>query len=152
ADCQRAVAQMLDDKLSSIKSFSVTWFGGEPLVGKSAVLALSDQFIERCDRARVSYTADIVTNGSLLDEATCVQLRERRIIRTQVSLDGPPHIHDRMRPMVGGRGTFWKIVGNLHTAIKYLDISIRINIDHHNLQYAEALLKILKDEGFSGKL
>jgi hypothetical protein len=49
-------------------SFNVTWFGGEPLVGKQPLLALSDAFIERCDRAGVSYGAGITTNGFLLDE------------------------------------------------------------------------------------
>jgi uncharacterized protein len=152
ADCQHALVKLLDDKLSSIKSFSVEWFGGEPLIGKTALLTLSDLFIEHCDRAGVSYSASIVTNGSLLDKKTCVELRERRVVSAQVGLDGPPEIHDRMRPAAGGRGSFWRIIRNLHTAVDYFRIGIRVNVDQHNLQYAEALLKILKDEGFCGKL
>ena len=70
--------QVLDDQLPKIHSFHVTWFGGEPLVGKQPLLALSDAFIERCDGAGIEYSADITTNGYLLDEGTCAQLRDRK--------------------------------------------------------------------------
>lgn len=79
ADVQQAVLRVLDDQLPKISSFHVTWFGGEPLVGKRPLLALSDAFIERCDRFEVEYSADVITNGYLLDEELCAQLRDRRV-------------------------------------------------------------------------
>src|SRR5262245_20568268 len=60
---QETLLRVLDDQLPKIKSFHVTWFGGEPLVGKKPLLALSDAFIERSDRAKVEYAAGIITNG-----------------------------------------------------------------------------------------
>jgi uncharacterized protein len=143
---------MLDDKLSIIKSLSVNWFGGEPLVGKQPLLTLSDAFIERCERASVRYSASITTNGYLLDENTCAQLRDRKVKSAQVSLDGPPEVHNRMRPLVGGRGTFWQIVENMKHAINYFGISVRINADKDNFRHTEELLRILAEEEFSGKI
>lgn len=151
-EVEAAVLQALDDQLPRIGSVFVTWFGGEPLVGKKPLLALSDAFIERCDRAGVGYGASIVTNGYLLTEQTCSQLRDRRVTDTQVSLDGPSEFHDRMRPLAGGGGNFWRIVENLHHAVNYLDVSIRMNVDRDNFPHAEALLQILAAEGFAGKL
>ena len=151
-EVQQAVLQVLDDKLPSLRSFSVMWYGGEPLVGKRPLLALSDAFIERCDRGGVNYSANIITNGSLLDEETCAQLRDRRVAHAQVTLDGPPAIHDRMRPTVGGRGTFWGIVKNLHHATDYLGVAVRVNVDRDNYGHTEELLQILASEGFVGKL
>jgi uncharacterized protein len=152
AEVQRAVLQILDDQLPKIHSFGVSWFGGEPLLGKRALLALSDAFIERCDRAGVDYSAQITTNGFLLDEKTCSQLRDRRVQNAQVCLDGPPEVHDRMRPLANGKGTFWHIVRNLRHAIHYLAIAIRMNADTGNYHYAEELLRILAGEGLAGKL
>jgi uncharacterized protein len=149
---ERAVLELVDDKLPTIGSFHVTWFGGEPLVGKRPLLALSDAFIERSDRAGVSYGATITTNGYLLDEETCAQLRDRRVKHAQVCLDGPPEIHEKMRPLAGGQGTFWRIVKNLRHAVEYLDITVRINADHGNIGHAEELLQILEREGLAGKL
>lgn len=147
-----AILAAVDDRLPRIESFSATWFGGEPLVGKAPLLALSDAFIDRCDRAGVDYAATITTNGYLLDERTCVQLAERRVGHTQVCLDGPPEVHDRMRPLANGKGTFWRIVENLHHAAAHLEVSVRMNVDTVNYAHAEELLQILADEGLAGKL
>jgi uncharacterized protein len=149
---QAGVLQLLDDQLPRINALQVSWFGGEPLVGRKALINLSDLFIERCDRNEVGYSAMITTNGYLLDEETCCQLRDRRITFAQVSLDGPPEVHDRMRPLANGNGTFWTIVRNLHHAVDYLPISIRVNVDKHNFGRAEELLQILAAEGLSGRL
>jgi uncharacterized protein len=151
-DVIAAVLDLLDSQLPHISDFDVTWFGGEPLVGKRALLTLSDRFIARCDEAGVAYSANITTNGYLLDEATCIALRDRRVGSVQVCLDGPPEIHDRMRPLGNGRPTFWRIVRNLRHAIDYFPISVRMNVDAENILRAEELLRILCDEGLSGKL
>jgi uncharacterized protein len=149
---QQAVLHILDDQLPRIKVFKVSWFGGEPLVGKRSLLALSDEFIARCGCAGVEYEAAIITNGYLLDEETCAQLRDRKVTHAQVTLDGPPEVHDRMRPLVNGKGTFRRILGNLIRAIDYIKISIRVNIDKNNIIYTEELLKILAGEGLAGKV
>ncbi len=149
---QKLVIEALDDQLPKISSFRVSWYGGEPLVGKRALLRLSDAFIERCDAAGVKYSADIITNGYLLTRQTCEQLRDRRITAAQVTLDGPPEIHNRMRPRVGGGASFWEIVENLHHAIEYLEVTVRVNLSTENYEMAENLFQILSSEGLSGKL
>jgi uncharacterized protein len=151
-DVEQAVLEVLDDQLPNIRTFHVTWFGGEPLVGKRPLLALSEAFLARCSRADVAYSADIITNGFLLDEQTCVELRDRNVRAAQVSLDGPPEIHDRMRPLAGGKSSFWGIVQNLHHAVNYLDVGIRMNVDAENFGHARELLEILRAEGLAGRL
>jgi uncharacterized protein len=116
-EIQDAVLRVLDDQLPTLQYFHVTWFGGEPLVGKKSLIALSDEFITRCNRQGVTYDADIVTNGYLLDNDTCSQLRSRFVHSAQVGLDGPPDVHNRMRPLANGKGSFYKIIGNLHHAV-----------------------------------
>jgi uncharacterized protein len=151
ADVEHALLSVLDDQLPRIHTFDVTWYGGEPLVGKASLLRLSDGFIDSCERADVAFTANIITNGYLLDPETCTQLADRRVTSAQVTLDGPPEIHDRMRPQAGGRGSFWGIIRNLHHAVNHLQITIRVNLDADNIDHAEALLLLLRDEGFAGK-
>lgn len=149
---QRALLGYVDDKLSGIKSLNVCWFGGEPLVAREAVIALSNAFIERCDRANLSYSARMTTNGYLLDEATSRRLRECRIRDVQICLDGPPQVHDRMRPLANGKGTFATIFANLQAAVKYLNVTVRINTDYTNIENVNELLAMLADAGFAGKL
>jgi uncharacterized protein len=151
-EVQESIIAVLDDQIPKIKRFDVGWFGGEPLVGKKSLLALSDTFIERCDRADVFYDAHIFTNGYLLDEDTCRQLQDRRVTTAQVTLDGPPEIHNRMRPLSNGKGSFWQIIKNLHHAVNYLGVQLRVSIDTENFRNVETLFQILAKEGLSGKL
>ncbi|MFI9311584.1 radical SAM protein [Streptomyces triculaminicus] len=146
------ILEVLDAQLQHIKSFHVTWFGGEPLVGKRSLLRLSDAFIRRCDEAEVRYDASVITNGFLLDEAMCRELAARRVSSVQVGIDGPPTVHDRMRPLNNGRGSFRTILANLHKAVDHLNITVRVNIDGGNAAGVEELFKLLADEGFGGKL
>ncbi len=152
AAVRKAVLAVVDDQLPRITALNVTWYGGEPLVGKKAVFSLSEKFIERCDRANVGYQASIITNGALLDEATCEALRDRRVINAQITLDGPPRIHDKMRPYRSGRGTFWRIVKNLQHATKYLQVAVRVNVQQDNFSHVEELLQILAENGLAGRL
>ncbi len=151
-DVAEAVLAALDEQLPRLRSFHVSWFGGEPLVGKRPLLDLSDQFIARCDAAGVVYSASISTNGYLLDRPMAQQLAERRVNLVQVGLDGPPDIHDRMRPLANGGETFWKIVENLEQTVDVLSIAVRMNVDTENIQRAAELFEILADHGLSGKL
>ncbi len=149
---QEALLRLLDRRLSEIRSFAVTWFGGEPLVGKKPLYTLSQAFIDRCAAAGVAYDADIITNGYMLDRETCVRLAELHVRHAQVTLDGPAEIHDTKRPLVGGGGSFARIVQNLHNAVESLSVSVRVNIDMANAPHFAALLDVLQAEGLSGRL
>jgi uncharacterized protein len=152
AQVERYILDILDAQLPHIQTFNVTWFGGEPLVGKKPLLRLSDAFIDRCAQFKVQYSANILTNGYLLDENTCIELRDRQVIAAQIGLDGPPSIHNQLRPLAGGQGSFWRIVENIHNAIKYMDVCIRVNIDKGNIGAAEELMQILANESLAGKV
>lgn len=146
------IIKMLADQLPRINEFDVTWFGGEPLVGKKPLLSLSDVFISLCDEQNVRYSASIVTNGYLLDKTTCIELKDRRVTFAQIGLDGPPSIHDKMRPLASGKGSFWRILENIHHAVEHMSVSVRVNIDNENASNVEELLQILEHEGLAGKM
>jgi uncharacterized protein len=147
-----ACVQLLKDQLPRIHSFHCSWYGGEPLVGKRPLLSMSRAFIALCDQAEVAYQADIVTNGYLLDEKTCRELQECRVSSAQVTLDGPPDVHNRMRPLAGGGPSFDRIVDNLRHAVDYLGVAVRVNVDSDNYGRVEELLQILAENGLSGRL
>jgi uncharacterized protein len=151
-EVEAAIVQLLDDQLPTINMFNVCWYGGEPLVGKRPLLALSKAFIARCDAAGVGYSSDIITNGYLLDEQTCRDLRECRVSSAQITLDGPPDIHNVMRPLAGGGATFDRIIENLRHAVEYMSVAVRCNVDAENFARVEELLQILAVNGLSGRL
>lgn len=149
---QQRLLRLVDTKLPSIRTLSVLWYGGEPLVGLSALLTLSDELRARAGSAGVAYVASIITNGYLLDRAVARQLRDRGVRRTQVTLDGPPEVHDLRRPLAGGRGTFATILDNVTAAADLLDIAIRVNLDETNADRFPELLRILAAAGLAGRV
>ena len=52
--------------VSVIKRFSVSWYGGEPLMALPIIEKLSEAFFRLCEENGVKYTESIVTNGYLL--------------------------------------------------------------------------------------
>ncbi len=151
-EVEEACLQLLKDQIPTISNFFVGWYGGEPLVGKRPLISMSKRFIALCDDAGVGYAANIVTNGYLLDEQTCQELQECRVGTAQITLDGPPDIHNKMRPLATGGPTFDRIVENLRHAVEYMGVAIRVNVDTENYNRVEELLQILFDAGLSGRL
>jgi len=64
----------------------------------------------------------------------------------QVTLDGPPEVHDRRRPLANGRGTFNQILENLIVLgglAPQVHVALRVNFDKTNFMYVPQLLDIL---------
>jgi uncharacterized protein len=146
------LVEVLDEQLATIERFHVTWFGGEPLLATDRIYSLSEAFLQRCEAAGVAYSASIVTNGYLLTPDVARRLRECRVESAQITLDGPAETHDLMRPLRSGRGTFDVILDNVVACADILPISIRVNLDAHNVAAYEQLLDTLVDRGLSGRV
>jgi uncharacterized protein len=74
------------------------------------------------------------TNGSLLTERTLRVLRDDCALDAiEVTLDGPPEVHDRRRLKRNGSGSFHQITSALRDHLPDgLNLTIRVNIDSEN--------------------
>lgn len=151
-DVQASIVDFLSHSIETLNSVSVSWYGGEPLLAPDIVYSLSDKMIEICDEHNCHYESSIVTNGWLLSQEVAEKLRDRRINTAQVTLDGPPEIHDARRPLKNGEGTFERILDNITAAADILRIVVRINIDNTNLDGVLDLYKILHARGILEKV
>ncbi|WP_293990997.1 radical SAM protein [Sphingomonas sp.] len=89
------------------ESVNLIWHGGEPLLLGRRRLG---RFIER--QAHYFKYAKVhnrlQTNGVLIDDAWADFFR-RHDVSVGISIDGPPDLHDRLRPTVKGKGS-WQAV------------------------------------------
>lgn len=137
--------------LPKIQEMNINWYGGEPLLGKKIIFSLSKRLIEECKKNNCKYNAHITTNGYLLTGKVAQQLKERcKVSSAQVTLDGPPSIHDKRRMLINGKGTFDRILKNIKETIDYLPVQIGSIIDKTNVDSIPFLLDILKEEGLAG--
>lgn len=116
----------------SIKTLSVTWYGGEPLMEKDTIRDLSRAFSQICEDKNINYQAHIVTNGSLLDYETGIMLKEAGVKIAQITVDGMEEINNKRRILKNGQNSFEIIINNIKSCQDLFKISVRVNVDKSN--------------------
>ncbi|RKY65687.1 MAG: hypothetical protein DRQ02_09905 [Candidatus Latescibacterota bacterium] len=145
-EIEEGIVRWVRERTRFVKTFHVSWFGGEPLLRFDVIKRLGSEFKKIAEDRGCQYGMSITTNGYLLDEEKIKQLVPLDLQRVQVTLDGPPEVHDRRRPLANGRGTFNQILENLVALDRLapqVHITLRVNFDKTNLMYVPQLLHIL---------
>ena len=135
-----------------VKSMNVNWFGGEPLLFFDKIDNLSQKFIPLCEQHNVNYSASIITNGWLIDEKISQRMVDLKIKDAQITIDGPPPIHDSKRKLKNGEGTFKRIVENILLLSKYIFVTVRINVDVDVKNQFEEMFESIKILGGSNRI
>lgn len=96
------------------KNINISFFGGEPLLESEKIIS----FLERLDLLSqkhndVNFYHRIVTNAYLLTPDIYDKLVDLKVKYYQITVDGLEDVHNRFRPLVGGQGTWSKIIENL---------------------------------------
>lgn len=123
---------------------ALTLYGGEPLFSqtKNAI----EKIIRKAKQHNITVSA--VTNGVELDLFEDL-LGDDGISKIQVSLDGPPHVHDKTRCHADGKSTFFKIADNIEMAARNgVNVALRVNIGKDNISDLEELDKFFISRGW----
>jgi len=147
-----AICNFVEAKSSNVNTISILWFGGEPLLRVDIIETISKKVSALAKRKKINFKNSIITNGTLLNEKTRDRLAKIGIKYVQITLDGPPEIHDKRKPFINGGATFKLILDNILKAIDYFDVSIRINVDDENIHSVRDLVDILSSLNLQNKL
>ena len=138
---------LIADKINSTlrkwnKDGTLSITGGEPFVVMDKLFPL----LQHINSLETINHFDLLTNGSLLDEAILSQLKGfKKLRRVQVSLEaGNQKLNDQIR----GNGSFEKTL----SAIRLLkqngfQVAVMMTISHMNKEEVEPLIELLKKEG-----
>ena len=144
-EIQNALVGFVEKRLSVAKNFSVTWYGGEPLLAKNIIFNLSEKFLELCKKTDIAYDSFIITNASLIGDTDIENFKKYKIFGTQITIDGPKKIHDDRRRSVKNESTFDKLIDVLNELLNNdLTAICRINIDRENINFVDELLETLR--------
>lgn len=133
---------------SSNKQLYITWYGGEPLLALNEIEYLTKSLINQ----GIQLKSAIVTNGYYLTEKNAQKLHELNVDYAQITIDGPPDIHNVRRCLPNKEDTFFRIMENISSACKYIDINVRINIDKKNMERVDELLDYLDKYNLKNKI
>lgn len=91
---------------------TLTFSGGEPLLNFAVIRDAITYSQEQAARYGKQVHYFLKTNGTLFNDENIAYIKEHRI-GVKVSLDGPPAIHDRLRPTASGQGSHDIVVAGL---------------------------------------
>jgi uncharacterized protein len=139
-----AHARHFFDQLGGTQSVNVTFFGGEPLMNLPVVFAAHRYMKERADREGRRIAFGLTTNGTLLTEEL-VEFFRKEAFTITVSMDGPPDVHDRLRPLQDGGGSYARIMECVRsTGLKAV---ARVTLTHRSTDVAR-IVRHLVEAGF----
>ena len=85
------------DRNENLKTLTIQWFGGEPLLRMDVIREISQFVIPYCQKRNIKYNAYIFTNGYLYSKSISEELREYRVKYVQITLDGYEDTYNRFK-------------------------------------------------------
>jgi uncharacterized protein len=108
-----AVSRAITRVATDAEHFSLSFFGGEPLMCSDLVLRFSREALALRARRGAAYGAGVTTNAYYLTPQLIDDLIEAGVNHFQITLDGDEQNHNRQRRTVKGDPTFQRIVQSL---------------------------------------
>lgn len=126
-----------------IKKMPISFFGGEPLLYfEKNIIPIIDFYLDECKKNNIQTSIGFTSNGYLVDKGLIDYFLEREIkCSFQITLDGYKEDHDMVRYLNTNKGSYDKIVENIHLLIESnFPVSIRVNYTDNNIQNAEKII------------
>ncbi|EAT59291.1 radical SAM/SPASM domain-containing protein [Chlorobium ferrooxidans] len=145
------IKRFVKDGINDLSSFEVTWYGGEPLLEIEAIEEMSKYFIDLANTNNVTYSANMITNGTLLSEELVNILLRLKINYLQITVDGIKDIHDSRRFYgLNNEGSFCDIINALKICLGKIKVGIRVNVDKTNITRYHELMDYFYQEKIIG--
>lgn len=137
-------ARALENRVSGI---DIQYHGGEPLMNISVIEKVGRELISFCAEKGIKLNCHMVSNGYLLNRETAERIKAAGVTSVKVTIDGPEDVHNSLRFLKGGGGTFKTIINNLLEVKEILDISIGGNYTPETAKKIPELLDGLVEVG-----
>jgi radical SAM protein with 4Fe4S-binding SPASM domain len=137
-----SIADKIDSTLKTWnKKGALSITGGEPFIVRDKLFPL----LRHIDSLKTIHHFDILTNGSLLDEAIILKLKEfKKLRRIQLSLEAA---NQKLNDSIRGNGSFEKTLSSIRLLKKNgFQVAVMMTISHLNKNEVEGLIEILKKE------
>lgn len=118
--------------LESKPEFTLTWFGGEPLMAIEQMEQLYNKFVSDY---KAPVDSDIITTGFHINEQAVEVFKRIGIKRIQVTLDGLKDTHNKVKFTSGCDDAFTKVIDNVELVLKgapNITVIFRVNITKEN--------------------
>ncbi|MBG0638246.1 radical SAM protein [Enterobacter asburiae] len=147
----KGIENLILNRIGDLDEIEIGWFGGEPLLNSSSVIALSN-FVKNTINQKglkCKFKSSMSTNASKLNQSMLAQLVDSGVSTFQISLDGDEVTHNKTRRTATGKGTFENIWRNLlsakNSSIEFR-MALRLHLHKSNLKSMSRLCDMLLSE------
>ncbi|THU40334.1 radical SAM protein [Niastella caeni] len=119
-----------------IKVFTLSFFGGEPLLYfKKEVIPIIDTYVDACRANGLKPSIYFTTNGYLINDEFIAYFKNKGIsCGFQITLDGYKEQHDLVRFVSANKGSYEEIIKNVKLLISNnFPVRLRINYTDKNI-------------------
>lgn len=144
-------------KEEKIKSYVLSWFGGEPLMQPDMIEDISSYLKQFCENEGIEYSSAITTNGALLSRNVILMLKRMKVNYYQIAIDGEAQEHNKIKKDKINASSFDLILGNIANLLalnENANVTLRINYTLKTLKSTQIVNDINKfiPEDMRGRL
>lgn len=107
------IKKLIEVRVRDIDDFTLSWFGGEPLLAEGVVREIGGFAHALCESSGTQFHGALTTNAYTLQRRLFEDLVAIRHNNYQITLDGDAEWHDRTRLLANKSGTFDVIWNNI---------------------------------------
>lgn len=131
----------------------ISWFGGEPMVGKNCISQICDGLKQK----EIKFKSSMVSNAYLFDADLIKKAKEEWNLRSiQITLDGTEEVYNKTKAYVNPKDNpYERVMKNIDDLLDAgIVVSVRMNVTNSNVEDLCDLIDILetrfgKKKGFS---
>lgn len=135
-----------------LERLHITWFGGEPLMGKKIIKNFYKQLSSFFEG---NYSSDIITNGIFLNDEAIELFSECQISEIQISLDGLKDTHNKIKKCDITDDVYEKTLSNVERLVQKLpeiNVSLRVNFSKDKITDFVESYRMLSNRFNSGRI
>lgn len=123
---------------------NLSWFGGEPLIGKQRI----DQICDDLEKRMITFSSTMTSNGFLFDVELVKHAKKAWNLKSvQITMDGTEEIYNRTKAYVTTDvNPYQKVLRNINFLLEAgIQVNIRLNLDSHNVKDVAELIDYLSE-------
>ena len=132
------------------KGIEITWFGGEPLVGRHII----DYICKRLNEREIPFQSSMVSNAYLFDaEVAKTAVDLWKLKNVQITLDGTEEVYNATKAYQGVTGSpYQRVLDNIDLVLEAgIGVAVRLNVTPENVENLFLLADELRTRFISKK-
>jgi uncharacterized protein len=126
---------------------TIAWQGGEPMLAGLDFFRQAVDFVRQHQLPGQQVSHALQTNATLIDDDWCAFLREQKVL-VGVSIDGPPHFHNRYRRDRAGEPSADAVLKGLRKLQQHgVEYNILCVLNDRNVEHPDEVLGYLLNTG-----